>query len=125
EDRARQRERTRETIPALHGADEHAHRDRERRRQDASQQEHHPPGGGEPRGRARQDGEELPFLALAQAGSRCLLQGARRISLERGESAPSAVLDLDALPAKAVVSPSIWAARKGPMDLVSLRLARG
>jgi hypothetical protein len=66
EDRAGKRERTDERITALHGANEHAHRDRERRRQDAPQQEGHPPGGGEPDGRLRQDGEELPFLALGQ-----------------------------------------------------------
>ena len=66
EDRAGKRERTGERIAALHGADEHAHRDRERRRQDPSQQEGRPPSGGEARVRLRQDGEELPFLALGQ-----------------------------------------------------------
>ena len=50
EDRAGERERAGERIAALDGADEHAHRDRERRRQDASQQEADPPGGGESRG---------------------------------------------------------------------------
>ncbi len=67
EDRAGKRERTGERIAALHGADEHAHRDRERRRQDPSQQQGRPPGGGEARVRLRQDAEELPFLALGQS----------------------------------------------------------
>ena len=67
EDRAGKRERTGERIAALHGADEHAHRDRERRRQDPSQQEDRPPSGGEARVRLREDAEELPFLALGQS----------------------------------------------------------
>ncbi len=46
EDRAGKRERAGESIAALHDADEHAHRDGERRRQDT---------------------EELPFLALSQS----------------------------------------------------------
>ena len=67
EDRAGKRERTGERIAALHGADEHAHRDRERRRQNPSQQEGRPPSGGEARVRLRQDAEELPFLAPSQS----------------------------------------------------------
>ncbi len=66
EDRAGKGERTGKRMAALHGADQHAHRDRERRRQDPSQQQSRPPGGGETQVRLRQDGEELPFLALGQ-----------------------------------------------------------
>ncbi len=67
EDRAGKRERTRERIAALHRADEHTHGDRERCRQDPSQQQGRPPSGGEARVCLRQDGEELPFLALDQS----------------------------------------------------------
>ena len=51
----------------MHGADEHAHRDRKRCGQDPSQQEGRPPGSGEAGVRLRQDAEELPFLALGQS----------------------------------------------------------
>ena len=67
EDRAGKRQRTGERMAALHGADEHAHGDPERRRQDSSQQEGRPPGGGEAGVRLRQDAEELPFLALGES----------------------------------------------------------
>jgi len=66
EDRAGKRKRAGERIAALHGADEHAHRNRERRRQGPSQQEGYPPSGGEAKIRLWQNAEELPFLALGQ-----------------------------------------------------------
>ncbi len=59
-------ERPPQRIATLHGADEHAHRDREGRGQDPSQQEGGPPGDGEGGVRLRQDGEEFPFVALGQ-----------------------------------------------------------
>ena len=42
-------ERAGEAVAALHGADEHAHRDGEHRGQHAAQHEHDPPGDGEER----------------------------------------------------------------------------
>jgi len=59
-------ERPPEGSAALHRADERAHRDREGRGQDPSEQERGPPGDGQGGVRLRQDGEELPFLALGQ-----------------------------------------------------------
>ncbi len=56
-----------ERVPVLNRGDEHTHRDRERRRQGASKNEDQPPRGGKPRGRLRQNGKELPFLALGQS----------------------------------------------------------
>ena len=53
EDRAGKGERTGERSAAFDGADQHAHRDRERRRQDPSKREDRPPRGGEARGRLR------------------------------------------------------------------------
>src|SRR5208283_1898470 len=67
EDSASKHEWTRERIAALHGPDEHPHRDRERRRQNPSEQEGRPPSGSEARVRLRQDAEELPFLAPSES----------------------------------------------------------
>jgi hypothetical protein len=53
EDRAGKHERSAEGIAALYGADEYAHRDRERRRQYPSQQEGSPPSGSQARVRLR------------------------------------------------------------------------
>ena len=53
-------------VAALHGADEHAHRDAERRRQHAARDEHDPPRDREPSIGLRQHGEELPLLPVAQ-----------------------------------------------------------
>ncbi len=47
EDDADKRQRAGERVPALHGADQHAHGDRKRSRQDAAQQQHRPPAGGQ------------------------------------------------------------------------------
>ena len=66
EDRAGKGQRAGERVAALHGADQHAHGDGERRRQDAAQQQHRPPARSQSRSRFGQDGEELPFLARRQ-----------------------------------------------------------
>jgi len=66
EDGAGEGQRTGEGLATLHGGDEHAHGDGEGRREGASEQEGRPPGGGKAGVRFRQDGEELPFLALGE-----------------------------------------------------------
>jgi hypothetical protein len=86
-------ERAGEHVAALHGADEHAHRDRERRRQEAPEEEDDPPGGGETGGRLRQDGEELPFFAVGQAGEhdRILPENPSRLPIHRSDSRRDAI----------------------------------
>ena len=59
-------ERAAQAVAASHGADEHAHRDREDRRQHAAQDEHDPPRDRQGAIGPRQDAEELPLLAFGQ-----------------------------------------------------------
>ena len=66
EDRAGECERTGQRIAVLHRAHQHAHRDGECRRQYPSKNKDRPPSGRQAGVRLRQDGEELPFLALGQ-----------------------------------------------------------
>ena len=87
EDGAGKRERGRERMAALHGADEHAHRDRERRGQDAAQQENRPPCRGQRRIGLRQDGEELPLLTVGQTTQHERILPHNESSIWRGEGA--------------------------------------
>ena len=58
----------RQSGAALDRADETAHRDGEQRRQEPAAKGHQPPQQGQAPVRLRQDGEELPFVAVAQSG---------------------------------------------------------
>ena len=64
---ADERERLGEASALLHRADQPAHGDREERRQSAASDQDEPPGDRQPRIRARQHGEELPFFSGAKA----------------------------------------------------------
>ena len=64
---ADERERLGQARALLHRADQPAHGDREERRQRAAGDEDEPPDDRQPRVRARQHGEELPFLPGTQA----------------------------------------------------------
>ena len=66
EDRAGKGEGPGQRRPALHGADEHAHRDAERGRQHPARDQHGPPSDREPSIRLREHAEKLPFLPIAQ-----------------------------------------------------------
>jgi hypothetical protein len=59
-------QRHRQAAALLHGANEQPHRHGERRREHAAQDQHRPPCRSERPIRARQHGEELPFVAGAQ-----------------------------------------------------------
>ena len=67
EDGRHERERQRQRLAALHGADEHSGGEGHERREHAAQREDRPPGGGERTIRLRQHGEELPLVARAEA----------------------------------------------------------
>ncbi len=65
---AREHERPRERIAALHGGDEHAHGDRECGGQRAAQQQDEPPRDGQRAAGPRENGKELPLVSRAEAG---------------------------------------------------------
>ena len=77
ENRAHGQQRHRERGAALHGADQHAHRDGKQCRKQSAKAERRPPGDREPAIRFKQNAGELPFgsggNAIEDAHSRITL----------------------------------------------------